>query len=228
MQHPSPIFWKRATNWDTWSFVWELLMKAERCGDSSFNSLTAWGTRPLGQCGGSVAGGPASSPSGHPLLMCRMAPILQGVIAAGWCRWCWSLRETRPRDFPRCFHHLLEKHTEGRVHREWNETAKKRPQSQHLSRVQIAIGYSDRSMTRYIHINTRIVVCAPRKDGLENGKREGDKDLMVSCFTGSMLFSPLSVFYFLFLVSRLFRCAMNSSPVSRCQSCPAVSSPVFE
>lgn len=25
LQHPSPIFWKRATNWDTWSFVWELL-----------------------------------------------------------------------------------------------------------------------------------------------------------------------------------------------------------
>lgn len=169
-----------------------------------------------------------SSPSGHPLLMCRMAPILQGVIAAGGVDGADLCVRPVPMISPAVFTTFWRSTPRAGSTENGPRPRKNAHKDSTMSRVQIAIGYSDRNMTRYIHINTCIVVCVPRKDGLEKGKREGDKDLMVCCFTGSMLFSPLSLFHFLFLVSRLSRCAMNSSPVSRCQSCPAVSSPVFE
>lgn len=179
------------------------------------------------KCGGSVAGGPLSSPSGHPLLMGRMAPTVQGVIAAGGV----DGADLRVRPVPVISPAVFTTFWRSALRAGSTENGlrpRKRPQSQHLSRVQIAIGYSDRNMTRYIHINTCIVVCVPRKDGLENGKEKETEISWYCCFTVSMVFSPLSLFYFLFLVSRPFRCAMISSPVSRCQSCPAVFSPVFE
>lgn len=87
---PSSRTGLRSTNWDVreiglrsataqcssafvqrWSGVWWCVEGREM-----------WGRRPLGQCGCSVADGPGSSPSGRQL-MCRMATLLRGVIAAG-------------------------------------------------------------------------------------------------------------------------------------------------
>lgn len=123
------------------------------------------------KCGGSVAGGPLSSPSGHPLLMGRMAPTVQGVIAAGGV----DGADLRVRPVPVISPAVFTTFWRSALRAGSTENGlrpRKRPQSQHLSRVQIAIGHSDRNMTRYIHINTCIVVCVPRKDGLENGKEK--------------------------------------------------------
>lgn len=218
---PSPIFRNRATRWDAWSFVWELRQRSAvqrctiaavvkwcddggvnvewHCGDSSLNSLAARGTRPLGRCGGSVAGGPLSSPGGRPLLVCKDGARRTRCYCGGGFRWCWSLRETSPRDFPRCFHHLLEERTEGRAHGECTWGRENNRKVSTCVGCKLPLGILDRHVTWYIHIHTRIVVCMPSKIWPGNGKKRTQRShgLLFYCFDG--LASPFFFFHILLL-----------------------------
>lgn len=111
----------------------------------------------------------------------------------GWCRWCWSLRETRPHDFPRCFHHLLEKHTEGRVHREWTETVKTPTKSAPESGANCHWVFWPQYDTLHSHKYMYCCLCAKKRwPGKWKKRRRQRSDGLLFCWFDG-LFSPFFV-----------------------------------